>query len=89
MEWFALLGVTPVRELYRGPFEEADWRALAADTEREGGEGYVVRRADAFRYGEFKRAVAKYVRPNHLQTPERWSSRFEKNLMGESRLTDE
>ena len=84
LDWFMLLGVTPVRELFRGQFDIVDWRALAAETERRGCEGYVVRRADAFRFPEFKRAVAKYVRTNHLQTPERWSSRFEKNLLGNS-----
>lgn len=84
LEWFGLLGVTPVRELFRGLFDVVDWRSLAAETERRSREGYVVRRADTFRFPEFKQAVAKHVRPNHLQTPARWSSRFEKNLLADT-----
>lgn len=81
VEWFDLLGVVYVPVLYQGPFEGVDWDGLQRDTERLGREGYVVRVRDAFRYNEFKRSVAKYVRPNHLQTPERWSPHFEKNLL--------
>lgn len=35
-------------------------------------EGYVVRRYYEFQYGEFKKAVAKYVRANHVQTHGHW-----------------
>lgn len=27
-------------------------------------------------------SIGKYVRPNHLQTPERWETKWEKNLLG-------
>ena len=38
-------------------------------------EGYVIRRADDFRYGQFARNCAKYVRPNHVQTTSNWMQR--------------
>lgn len=38
-------------------------------------EGYVVRLADSFPYEEFKNCCAKYVRENHVQTPQNWMQR--------------
>ena len=35
-------------------------------------EGYVVRLADRFTYAQFKQSVAKWVRPNHVQTDQHW-----------------
>lgn len=35
-------------------------------------EGFVVRRYYDFQYGEFRRAAAKYVRANHVQTHGHW-----------------
>jgi len=35
-------------------------------------EGYVVRRAASFAYEDFQTSVAKWVRPNHIQTDEHW-----------------
>jgi len=35
-------------------------------------EGYVVRRADVFKYDDFEDSVAKMVRKNHVQTDEHW-----------------
>jgi hypothetical protein len=65
-EWFALLGVTPVPVLYDGPFSGLDLAALRGDpTTRE---GYVVRVARSFSYGEFRKVVGKYVRKNHVLT---------------------
>lgn len=36
-------------------------------------EGFVMRIANQFHYGQFSRFVAKYVRPNHVQTSQHWS----------------
>lgn len=69
LENFAILGVTPVRTLYRGIYDEKLIRGLydeARDWDRR--EGYVVRVAREFRYAEFSRCVAKYVRKGHVQT---------------------
>jgi len=35
-------------------------------------EGYVVRLFDEFKYEDFGRSVAKYVRANHVQTDQHW-----------------
>ena len=46
-------------------------------------EGYVMRRADAINYGDFRRKVAKFVRKGHLQTAKHWmyGQRIERNIM--------
>lgn len=73
IEWFTLLGVTPVPVLYDGLFDEKVIQGLY-DSKRdwEGREGYVVRVADGFSYGQFRESVAKFVRQNHVQTVQHW-----------------
>ena len=59
------LPVAPV--LYRGRWDEPTLRGLYRP--EHGGdpcEGYVVRTAGAFRLGEYRRLVGKYVRPGHI-----------------------
>ena len=70
LEWCRLLGLTPVPELFRGTWDEARVRAISVDTSKA--EGYVVRVASAFGYQEFSRSVAKWVRPDHVQTDDGW-----------------
>lgn len=72
MEYFELLGVTPVEVVYDGIWDEALFRkmALALDTTKE--EGLVVRTADSFKYSEFKSSIAKWVREGHVQTTKHW-----------------
>lgn len=69
MENFEILGVTPVRTMWRGIFDEQAIRALY-DTKRDWDtvEGYVVRLVDSFTYGQFRNSVAKFVRAGHVQT---------------------
>lgn len=69
LEWFALLGVTPVPTLYDGPFDEAALRALRVP---DGQEGFVVRAAGAIPYARFRTLVGKFVRANHVQTDQHW-----------------
>ena len=66
---FTKLDIIPVPVVYRGPFNEKMIRKLSI---RENQEGYVVRLASGFYMEEFKSSVAKYVRPNHVQTDEHW-----------------
>jgi hypothetical protein len=69
LENFEILGVTPVKTLYRGVWDEKLVRSLYnEDTDWGTREGYVVRLADSFSYAEFRRSVAKYVRKGHVQT---------------------
>lgn len=72
VEWAELLGLPMVPLLYRGPFHPADAQRLAADVVRRGGEGIVVRSAGEFPYSDFRRAVGKYVRRDHVQTHGNW-----------------
>lgn len=85
LEWFAMLGITPVPVLFDGLYEDLlkpfDPKyntscSVLYDIERklnpERDEGYVIRVADSFKYGEFKSSVAKYVRKGHVQTTKHW-----------------
>ena len=78
MEWFELIGngcgtrIEPVEALYDGPFDEAALRDLAQGALAAGEEGVVVRLADAFAYRDFRRSVAKFVRPGHVATSKHW-----------------
>lgn len=75
LEWFELIGITPVPTIWRGAsvlsgiFDKEVFRKAYME---EGKEGYVVRRADSFMMSEFPKKVAKYVRPNHVQTDTHW-----------------
>jgi hypothetical protein len=72
-EWFALLGVTPVDVLFDGIFDEKAIRALYnSKSDWATREGYVVRIADSFAYGQYRSHVAKFVRKGHVQTNKHW-----------------
>jgi len=68
MEWFELLRITPVPVLYDGEFDEKKIKSLWSQKDWESSEGYVVRLARAFSYGEVRTAMGKFVRDGHLQT---------------------
>lgn len=73
LEWFDLLGIKPVPVLYNGLYKGDEIRALYDDKKDwEKREGYVIRLADAFSYGEFDSSVAKYVRKDHVRTAKHW-----------------
>lgn len=72
VEWFELLGVTPVPVVYDGPWNEKLIRGLWRDNEWAAREGYVVRVAREFPYGDFQRSIAKFVRKGHVQTAKHW-----------------
>lgn len=72
LEWFAMLDITPVPVLYDGLFEDCDFKAIEKSLNFEKDEGYVIRVADAFTYGQFKTSVAKFVREGHVRTAKHW-----------------
>ena len=72
LEWFALMGVTPVPVLYDGVFDEKRIRQLWESKDWAQSEGYVVRIADALSYADFRHGVAKFVRKGHVQTSKHW-----------------
>jgi len=71
VEKFTELGIIPVPVIYDGEFSEKVLKELTKfNTDIQ--EGYVVRVARAFEFGEFAECMAKYVRKNHVQTDEHW-----------------
>jgi hypothetical protein len=74
IEMFKELGLTPVKVLYRGPYDEALIKALWDDSARERTEGYVIRVVDEIPYKDFGKYVAKFVRGGHVQTDSHWMS---------------
>lgn len=70
IDWFALLGITPVPILFEGLYCDIDKRVVKLDWSKH--EGYVIRDAGEIPYGQFRHKVGKYVRPNHVQTVKHW-----------------
>jgi hypothetical protein len=70
LEWFKLLNIEPVPVLYRGMYDEKLIKNIALSWDNH--EGYVVRSASEFSFGEFKKYVAKCVRKGHIQTTKHW-----------------
>lgn len=64
--WANYLGLEMVPVFYDGPFDEKLIKA-AFEPHKQSHEGYVVRKARAFTYGEFRTSVGKYVRPEFKQ----------------------
>lgn len=71
LTWFNYFEIEPVRELYRGPFDE---EAIKQHWDAVGKEGYVVRTDGEFHYDNFSENVGKYVRKNHVKTDKHWSN---------------
>jgi hypothetical protein len=72
LEFFEILGIEPVTEIYRGGFSEKEIEAIARSFDIKKNEGFVVRIEDSFHYDEFASSVAKWVRPGHVQTGSHW-----------------
>ena len=70
-EW----GVTPVRELYRGVYDEDLIKRLWTPESASRVEGYVIQVVEEIPYEDFGTYVAKFVRPRHVQTDEHWMSK--------------
>ena len=72
LEYFELMGITPVPVLYDGIYDEKILRSLVNKLDPEKDEGYVMRLAESYSYYNFKNSVAKFVRPNHVMTVKHW-----------------
>lgn len=72
LEYFSILGVTPVPVLYDGIWDEKEIRKIEKTLDLLKDEGYVIRLADSFSYGQFRNSVAKFVRDGHVQTTKHW-----------------
>ena len=83
LDVFDMLTITPVKELYRGPWNEAAIAQVAASIDPKTQEGFVVRDAGMIDYpddsgdaGRFFHSLAKWVRKGHVQTDKHWSFRW-------------
>lgn len=65
-------GLIHVPVIYQGPYDEDILRNLPNTPEMEGQEGYVVRTYQSFKFEDFNKNVAKYVRKNHIQSGTHW-----------------
>ena len=85
-EWFELLGIqhVPIITHLINYGNEWNWyiHDLAKEVVKQGKEGIVIRNRDSFHFDDFKYNVAKYVRPNHVNTDNHWmhSSISQNNL---------
>lgn len=82
-EWAALLDIPVVPVLYQGLFNQQLIEKLYAPTFDENEcEGYVLRLADKFSYGNFRKSLAKYVRACHVSTNTHWiKQKIQPNLL--------
>jgi RNA ligase len=72
LQYFELFGIHSVPLIYDGIWDESKIRLLEKQLNWDSDEGYVVRLAESFNYGDFKRSIAKYVRKGHVQTTKHW-----------------
>lgn len=72
LEYFDMLGIIPVQELFKGTFDEQYIRNLAKSFNTSLDEGFVVRLATEFHYTDFNKSVGKWVRRNHVTSQEHW-----------------
>lgn len=71
MMWFDALEITPVQVIYQGVWNEKVIQSLSHII-HSGNEGYVVRKTGEFTIQDFSSSVAKFVRPQHVQTHQHW-----------------
>ncbi len=85
-QMFTTIGIIPVKVIYYDIFDKAKIiSAYAPYKERH--EGYVIRLAGSFKYNEFDKSVAKFVRKDHIQTDKHWMfSKITKNKLKEGGL---
>ncbi len=80
LEWFQLLGITPVPTIYRGIWRQEIVRGFDRIIDNNLGinedtcEGYVVCVTGSFHVRDYRKKVGKYVRKEHVQTQKHWLS---------------
>lgn len=65
-DFATIMGLQMVPVFYEGPYDEEGIKK-AFEPHSKFHEGYVVRNADEYKYGEFRRNLGKYVRPEFKQ----------------------
>jgi len=82
-EMSELLGLKTVPVLYQGSSNIdalASWQNAGKNTDIS--EGFVIRSAGRIAASDFNKLVAKWVRPDHVQTPDDWRRRDDFALNG-------
>ena len=69
---FEQLGITPVMELYRGPYTDQLFEDVAERLNLSKQEGFVARDASSFSETEMPNRMGKFVRANHVQSETHW-----------------
>lgn len=69
VDFFNSIGITPVKVIYRGIYNED---AIKNSWNSNNSEGYVIRPACSVPYEKFGKYFAKFVRKNHVQTDTHW-----------------
>lgn len=72
LEWFELLNITPVQEVYRGIYDRKIIQALFKNLDKTKEEGFVIRITDSFEYSQFSKSLCKLVRSNHVTSNAHW-----------------
>lgn len=72
LEYFSMLGVTPVPVLYRGIYSEGLIKSLYRPDDWDTREGYVIRLSGEIKKKDWGTQVGKFVRKNHVQTTDHW-----------------
>jgi hypothetical protein len=72
IEWFKLLNIEYVPELYKGIYDEKVIKDICSNLNTDRCEGVVIRLADSFSYADFKKYMGKYVREGHVSTIPHW-----------------
>ena len=76
LDFFELLDVSPVKEVWRGIYDEKTIKEFTLEQNKinsDSIEGFVIRKADSFHYNDFKNSLVKFVRENHVQTDQHWT----------------
>lgn len=71
-EYAELLELQIVPVLWEGIFDIQLLMNLSASLNSDNQEGYVIRLANEFKYENFNKSVAKFVRKNHVQSNKHW-----------------
>jgi len=66
------LGLHTVPVLYRGPYSKKGLLQIFEKETWTTKEGYVARTPKRFHLADFSHSIAKFVRPNHIQTNTHW-----------------
>jgi hypothetical protein len=84
-EYATLLGLQLPPVLFRGVYDEKQiagcYRGRCPVGWGEAQEGYVVRYAGSFPFGDFEHNVAKWVRAGHVQTDDFWMKNWVPNKL--------